>query len=261
MVKLARGAGLDVAPRRRARKSASAAATRGPARPRSFSPLWCAPTAPSTTPRAARPTCPARRRCRRISATGPAPPNSCSAPTPPARTSRMSPRSTRPARRTATPRSPAARVWARWSPSSASSCRWRCRRRPTRIVWSGRDVSVETPAGKIAARAAIITVSSNVLAAGKIKFTPELPKRQLDAAGKLEPRQLRPHRAAIAGQSARACRATRSSSSRAARRAPALLFANIGGSSLCSVDVARLVRPRSLGAGRGGDGRLCQWSG
>ena len=39
-----------------------------------------------------------------------------------------------------------------------------------RIVWSNRDVSVETPAGRIAARAAVITVSSNVLAAGNIKF-------------------------------------------------------------------------------------------
>ena len=55
----------------------------------------------------------------------------------------------------------------------------------SRITWSGRDVTVETPAGKIAARAAIITVSSNVLAAGNIKFTPDMPKRQLDAAAKL----------------------------------------------------------------------------
>src|SRR6202790_5894057 len=54
----------------------------------------------------------------------------------------------------------------------------------SRIAWTGRDVTVETPAGKVAARAAIITVSSNVLAAGDIKFTPELPKRQLDAAAK-----------------------------------------------------------------------------
>ena len=53
------------------------------------------------------------------------------------------------------------------------------------ITWSGRDVTVETPAGKIAARAAIITVSSNVLAAGNIRFTPDIPKRQLDAASKL----------------------------------------------------------------------------
>ena len=55
----------------------------------------------------------------------------------------------------------------------------------SRIAWSGRDVTVETPAGKIAARAAIVTVSTNVLAAGNIKFTPDLPKRQLDAAAKL----------------------------------------------------------------------------
>ena len=74
----------------------------------------------------------------------------------------------------------------------------------TRLSWSGRDVTVETQAGKIAARAAIITASSNVLTAGSIKFTPELPKRTLDAASKVEPRQLRPHRVAIAGQSARA---------------------------------------------------------
>src|SRR6202011_5015798 len=55
----------------------------------------------------------------------------------------------------------------------------------SRIAWSARDVTVETPAGKIAARAAIITVSSNVLTAGNIKFTPEFPKRQLDAAARL----------------------------------------------------------------------------
>src|SRR5580704_14801266 len=42
----------------------------------------------------------------------------------------------------------------------------------SRVAWSGRDVTVETPAGKIAARAAVVTVSSNVLAAGNIKFTP-----------------------------------------------------------------------------------------
>src|SRR6202022_4394511 len=47
----------------------------------------------------------------------------------------------------------------------------------SRITWSGRDVSVETPAGRIAARAAVVTVSSDVLAAGNIKFTPDLPKR------------------------------------------------------------------------------------
>src|SRR5258708_8149488 len=54
-----------------------------------------------------------------------------------------------------------------------------------RISWSKRDVTVETPAGKIVARAAVITVSSNVLVAGNLKFDPEIPKRTLDAAAKL----------------------------------------------------------------------------
>ena len=55
----------------------------------------------------------------------------------------------------------------------------------SRVSWSNRDVTVETPSGKIVARAAIVTVSSNVLVAGGIKFTPDIPKRQLDAAAKL----------------------------------------------------------------------------
>ncbi|MGY3454750.1 hypothetical protein ACVWW5_000200 [Bradyrhizobium sp. LM3.4] len=55
----------------------------------------------------------------------------------------------------------------------------------SRIVWSNRDVSVETQAGRIAARAAIITVSTNVLTSGAIKFGPDIPKRTLDAASKL----------------------------------------------------------------------------
>jgi monoamine oxidase len=46
-------------------------------------------------------------------------------------------------------------------------------------------VLVETPSGTISAHTAIITVSTNVLASGAIKFTPDLPKRQTEAFGKL----------------------------------------------------------------------------
>ncbi|MEA2975727.1 MAG: hypothetical protein QOF19_1247 [Alphaproteobacteria bacterium] len=53
------------------------------------------------------------------------------------------------------------------------------------IEW-GKGLEVETPKGRIGARAIIVTVSTNVLAANTIKFTPELPKRQLDAAAKLK---------------------------------------------------------------------------
>ena len=104
------------------------------------------------------------------------------------------------------------------------------------VIWNNHDVAVETPAGKIAARAAIVTASSNVLAAGNIRFTPE-PKRQLEAATKLSlgsydrialwlpgnPLGLAPDDAVI----------EQSNSTRTA-----LLSANIAGSSLCLIDVA-----------------------
>jgi monoamine oxidase len=107
----------------------------------------------------------------------------------------------------------------------------------SRIAWSGRDVSVETPAGKIAARAAIITVSSNVLAAGNIKFTPELPKRQLDAAAKLGLGSYDRIALQLPGNPLGLSRddviIEQSNSTRTA-----LLLANVAGSSLCVVDVA-----------------------
>jgi monoamine oxidase len=51
----------------------------------------------------------------------------------------------------------------------------------TRVDWSGRGVTVETPSGKIQARVAIVTVSTAVLASNVIRFAPAIPKRQLDA--------------------------------------------------------------------------------
>jgi monoamine oxidase len=107
----------------------------------------------------------------------------------------------------------------------------------SQIIWSGRDVAVETPAGRIATRAVIVTVSSNVLAAGNIKFTPEIPKRQLDAAARLSlgsydriALQLQGNPLGLSRDDAII---EQSSSTRTA-----LLSANIGGSSLCTIDVA-----------------------
>jgi monoamine oxidase len=107
----------------------------------------------------------------------------------------------------------------------------------SQIIWSGRDVAVETPAGKIAARAAIVTVSSNVLAAGNIKFTPEIPKRQLDAAAKLGLGSYDRIILQLQGNPLGLARddlvIEQSNSTRTA-----LLSANIGGPSLCAIDVA-----------------------
>jgi len=106
-----------------------------------------------------------------------------------------------------------------------------------RIAWSGRDVTVETAAGKIAARAAIVTVSSNVLAAGNIKFTPDIPKRHVDAAANLSLGSY--DRIALQlpgnplGLSHDDLVIEQSNSTRTA-----LLFANMASSSLCVIDVA-----------------------
>ena len=106
----------------------------------------------------------------------------------------------------------------------------------SRIVWSNRDVSVETPAGRIAARAAIVTVSSNVLTAGNIKFAPDIPKRMLDAASKLSLGSYDHIALQMPGNPLGLARddivIEQSNSTRTA-----LMFANIGGSSLCSIDV------------------------
>lgn len=108
--------------------------------------------------------------------------------------------------------------------------------RASRILWSNRDVSVETPSGKIAARAAIITVSTNVLTSGAIKFGPDLPKRTLDAASKLSLGSYDHIVLQLPGNPLGLSRddilIEQSNSTRTA-----LLYANIGGSSLCSIDV------------------------
>jgi monoamine oxidase len=54
-----------------------------------------------------------------------------------------------------------------------------------RMTSTRNSVEIETARGRIVARAAIVTVSNGVLAADKIKFTPDLPKRHADAIAKL----------------------------------------------------------------------------
>jgi monoamine oxidase len=106
-----------------------------------------------------------------------------------------------------------------------------------RISWSNRDVVVDTPSGKIQARAAIITVSTNVLAAGKLKFDSELPRRINDAVAKLSLGSYDRIALQMPGNPLGLARddvlIEQSNSTRTA-----LLYANIGGSSLCTIDVA-----------------------
>lgn len=107
----------------------------------------------------------------------------------------------------------------------------------SRVTWAGRAIGVETPAGRIDARAVIVTASVNVLTAGNIRFTPELPKRQLDAAAKLSLGSY--DRIALwlpdnpLGFESGETLIEQSSDGKTA-----LLVANANGSSLCTVDVA-----------------------
>lgn len=50
-----------------------------------------------------------------------------------------------------------------------------------RIRWGGRGVQVETPRGRLDARAALVTVSTNVLASDAIAFDPPMPATRLEA--------------------------------------------------------------------------------
>jgi monoamine oxidase len=58
----------------------------------------------------------------------------------------------------------------------------------TQVSWGMRSgyADIETPKGQISCRAVIVTVSTGVLTSGQIKFKPDFPKRQLDAANRLK---------------------------------------------------------------------------
>jgi monoamine oxidase len=107
----------------------------------------------------------------------------------------------------------------------------------TRIDWSGRLVEGETRGNVLTARVAIVTASTGVLAAGKIRFQPGLPPRHLEAIGKLRLGSYEHVAIEFAGnplglQSDELV----FEKSRDARTAA--LFANVSGSRLCTVELA-----------------------
>jgi monoamine oxidase len=108
----------------------------------------------------------------------------------------------------------------------------------TRIGWAGRGgVEVETAQGKIEARAAIVTVSTDLLVSGKIRFTPDLPKRQLDAAARLKLGSY-DHVMLELSDNPLGLRADELVFEKSNDQRTASLFANVSGSSLCMIDVA-----------------------
>src|ERR1700744_2169838 len=107
----------------------------------------------------------------------------------------------------------------------------------TRLDWGNRDVTVDTPSGRITARAAIITVSTNVLASGSIKYASEIPKRVVDAATKLSLGSYDHIGLQLPGNPLGLGRDDVLIEQSASTRT-ALLYANIGGSSLGTIHVA-----------------------
>ncbi len=114
--------------------------------------------------------------------------------------------------------------------------------------------------GASSARAAIVTASTGVLAADKIKFTPELPKRQLDAIAKLSLGSYDHVAFELKGNPLQLQNDDLVFEKAAGARTAALL-ANVSGTPLCMVEVAgklgrELARPR-----RGRDGRVSRPAG
>ncbi len=109
----------------------------------------------------------------------------------------------------------------------------------THIAWGakGGAIEVDTTRGQLASRAVIVTVSTNVLAAGKIRFTPDLPKRQLDAAARLKLGSY-DHIALELPDNPFALRPDELVFEKADSNRTAALFANVSGTSLCVVEVA-----------------------
>lgn len=106
----------------------------------------------------------------------------------------------------------------------------------TRIVWGARDLGVETTAGRILTRAVIVTVSTNVLTSGKIRFAPDLPRRHLEAAARLSLGSY-DHIALELPSNPLGLQRDDFVIEKSESNQTGLLLANIGNTSLCTVDV------------------------
>lgn len=103
-------------------------------------------------------------------------------------------------------------------------------------TWRGISY-VQTSRGPLQARAVIVTSSVGVLAAGKIKFEPELPKRYLDALSKLSMGGYERVALDLPGNPL-GLETDDFLVEKAVDDRTATLLANVGGTSLCFVDIA-----------------------
>ena len=118
----------------------------------------------------------------------------------------------------------------------------------TRIEWDGRLVEVATARGVLTGRTAIVTASTGVLASGKIKFQPGLPRRHAEAIAKLELGSY-DHVAIEFSGNPLGLQSDDLVFEKAAGPRTAALLANVSGARLCLVEVAG-----KLGAGLAEEG-------
>jgi monoamine oxidase len=116
------------------------------------------------------------------------------------------------------------------------------------IDWGGRWVEVLTARGDVRARAVIITASTTALSAGKIRFDPELPRRHVEAIGKLGLGSYEHVAIEFAGNPL-GLNGDGLVFEKAMSERTAALLANLSGSKLCLVDLAG-----GLGAGLAEEG-------
>jgi monoamine oxidase len=102
--------------------------------------------------------------------------------------------------------------------------------------WSRQRLEVDTAQGQFKTNAIIVTLSTNALAAGKVKFAPELPKRHLDALSKLKLGS-RDHIALELPGNPLGLRADELVFEKSDNRQTAAILGNLSGTTLCTVDV------------------------
>jgi monoamine oxidase len=108
----------------------------------------------------------------------------------------------------------------------------------TRIDWSERNrIEIITAKGRVFARTVIVTVSTGVLMSDKLKFEPELPRRYLDAVGKLQLGSY-DHVALELPGNPLGLQRDEVVFEKAESARTAAILANISGTTLCTVEVA-----------------------
>jgi monoamine oxidase len=108
---------------------------------------------------------------------------------------------------------------------------------PAKTVSNRGGITVETPKGTIAARTAIVTVPTNVVASGGLKFNPELGHHEIDAFGRMSLGSYDHIALELLGNPL-GLESDDLVFEKSSNTHTAALLANVSGTPLCTIDVA-----------------------